>query len=337
MIDNSYISSIFKSIGIMINEGTKQEIMYYFPLVYDEKKSVYEFKNSYSIVTQPLGTFFTDFLNTDFEIIDDFKDLFMKYPFIILGSDYKKYNSDASFSEDEFKIFMQNTYSKKKSKLIRIQEQLDEILDYCIINPRKRKVEYTPLDRFLVLQSVHENFSLFRNNKMEVVTFYKVSNNTTANKSEDELYKLLEDKNNKVEKYYTYIPENIESLIYYILSNIIENKLQLKVCKNCENYFVTSNSKINYCDNIAPGYEQTCKEIGSTSSFKTNVENDELLKRYYKLYSKKAMMARRNPDIIEYTKDLNNYKKYGKNKLELYKTNKISAEDFNNWMNNKDK
>ena len=37
MIDNSYISSIFKSIGIMINEGTKQEIMYYFPLVYDEK------------------------------------------------------------------------------------------------------------------------------------------------------------------------------------------------------------------------------------------------------------------------------------------------------------
>lgn len=49
------------------------------------------------------------------------------------------------------------------------------------------------------------------------------------------------------------------------------------------------------------------------------------------------MMARRNPDIIEYTKDLNNYKKYGKNKLELYKTNKISAEDFNNWMNNKDK
>lgn len=229
MIDNSYISSIFKSIGIMINDGTKQEIMYYFPLVYDEKNSVYEFKNSYSIVAQPLGTFFTDFLNTDFENIDDFKDLFMKYPFIILGSDYKKYNSDVLFSEDEFKIFIQNTYSKKKSKLIRIQEQLDEILDYCIINPRKRKVEYTPLDRFLVLQSVHENFSLFRNNKMEVLIFYKVSNNTTANKSEDELYKLLEDKNNKVEKYYTYIPENIESLIYYILSNIIENKLQLKV------------------------------------------------------------------------------------------------------------
>lgn len=32
MSDNSYISSVFKSIGIMINEETKQEILYFFPL-----------------------------------------------------------------------------------------------------------------------------------------------------------------------------------------------------------------------------------------------------------------------------------------------------------------
>lgn len=336
MIDNNYISGIFKSIGIMINEGTKQEIMYFFPLVYDEKKSVYEFKNSYAIIAQPLGTFFTDFLNTEFENIDDFRDLFEKYPFIILGSDYKKY-SDSSFSENEFQDFIQDTFSKKKTKLIRIQEQLDEILDYCIINPRNRKTNFSPLERFMVLQSVHENFTLFRNNKMEVVSFYKISNNATSTKSEDELYKLLEDKNNKIEKYNTYIPENIESLIYYILANIMENKLQLKVCKNCENYFVTSNSKIDYCDNIAPGYEQTCREIGSISKFKMNLENDDLLKRYYKIYSRKSMMARRNPDIKEYVRDLDRFKKYGKLKLEAYKNNKISAEDFNNWMNNKDK
>lgn len=306
MIDNNYISGIFKSIGIMINEGTKQEIMYFFPLVYDEKKSVYEFKNSYAIIAQPLGTFFTDFLNTEFENIDDFRDLFEKYPFIILGSDYKKY-SDSSFSENEFQDFIQDTFSKKKPKLIRIQEQLDEILDYCIINPRNRKTNFSPLERFMVLQSVHENFTLFRNNKMEVVSFYKISNNATSTKSEDELYKLLEDKNNKIEKYNTYIPENIESLIYYILANIMENKLQLKVCKNCENYFVTSNSKIDYCDNIAPGYEQTCREIGSISKFKMNLENDDLLKRYYKIYSRKSMMARRNPDIKEYVRDLDRF------------------------------
>ena len=97
MIDNNYISGIFKSIRIMINEGTKQEIMYFFPLIYDEKKSVYEFKNSYAIIAQPLGTFFTDFLNTEFENIDDFRYLFEKYPFILLGLDYKKY-IDSSFS-----------------------------------------------------------------------------------------------------------------------------------------------------------------------------------------------------------------------------------------------
>lgn len=337
MSDNSYISSVFKSIGIMINEETKQEILYFFPLVYNKKNSTYYFKNTYSIINQPLGTFFTDFLNTNFNKKDDFVDFFEKYSFVILGMKYKNILIENQFTDFEFKSFIDKLYNDKSSKLIRIQEQLDEILDYCIINPRKRKNAFSALDRFLVLQTVHENLTLFRNNKMEFVTFYKICNEPISNKSENEIYKILENKNKHIKKYCVYIPPSIEALIYFILCNIVENKLLLKICKNCSCYFLTNNSKINYCNNIAPGFDKTCREIGVITSFKNTIENDELLKKYYKIYSKKAMLSRRNPDIIEYQKDFESYKKFGKNKLFSYKTGKISSEDFNIWLEKKNK
>lgn len=335
MVVNGYIENIFNSIGIMINEETNMEILYYFPLVFDEKNSTYDFKNSYSIVTQPLGTFFTDFLNTDFEKLEEFNDLFIKYSFAILGNEYKKINKLGPFSKEDYQKLVGQLYSKKRSSLIRIQEQLDEILDYCIINPRNRKNKYSALDRFLVLQSVHENLTLFRNNKIEMITFYKIANQPLSNRSEDEIYNLLKD--NKPTKYFVYIPTTIESLIYFVLCKVIENKLHLKICKNCNNYFLTTNSKISYCNNIALYSEKTCKEIGASSKFQNSINNDELLKKYYKLYSKKSMLARRNPNIQEYVKDFNNYKKIGKSKVEAYKTEKISSEEFEIWLSKKDK
>lgn len=335
MLDNSYLEEIFKLIGVIINDEKNEEIMYYYPLLFDEKSLTFNFKNSYSITKQPLGTFFVDFLNTDFEKFEEFEDLFINYSFVILGDEYKKIHNIGSFLMEDYKTLVKQLYSKKKDVLIRIQEQLDEILDYCIINPRSRKIKFSALDRFLVLQYVHENLSLFRNNKMEVFTFYTLVNQVFANKSEDEIYKLLE--NNKPIKHQIHIPTTLEALIYFVLCKIIENKLQLKLCKNCNNYFISNNSKISYCDNIAPNSDKTCKEIGSSSAFHSTVDNDELLKRYYKLYSKKTMLARRNPDIQEYVKDFDNYKKYGKNKVSAYKSKKISAEEFEIWLNRRDK
>ena len=67
-MNNDYISSVFNHIGILINKKNNQEIIYYFPLVFDKKNNVYMFENSYTIITQPLGTYLSDFINIDFEI-----------------------------------------------------------------------------------------------------------------------------------------------------------------------------------------------------------------------------------------------------------------------------
>ena len=335
MADTSYLENIFRSIGVKINSEENQEIIYHFPLVFDEKSLTYNIENSYSITKQPLGTFFTDFLNIDFEIDEDFKKFFVKYPSALLKENFKKIFNKGPISKDDFDNILKKLYCEIKNQLIRIQEQVDEILDYCIINPRNRKVKYSPVDRLLVLQSVHENLTLLKETKMEVVSFYKIPYQKLKDKNEDEIYKILE--NTKAKKYHTYIPTNIESFINFVLCQIIESKLYLKICKNCGLYFITSNSQVGYCDNISPGANKTCSEIGVLSSFQNTIENDTLIKRYYKLYSKKHVYSKRNPDIQEYVKDFENFKKYGKNKLASYKSKKISAEEFEIWLNKKDK
>ncbi len=117
----------------------------------------------------------------------------------------------------------------------------------------------------------------------------------------------------------------------------LENNLILKVCKNCNNYFFANNSKTEYCNNIAPYSDKTCIEIGRNHSFIKTLNEDTLLERYYKIYHRKATLARRNPDIKEYVKSFDNYKKFGKIKLADYKSKSISKEEFKIWLDKKDK
>lgn len=334
-MDYEYLSSVFKYIGILINNDLKQEIIYYFPLVFSKKTSKYMFKTSYVVLTQPLGTFFIDFINADFDNIEEFKEFFLKYSFSILNKNYTKLFKDKEYSESEFNELLNKIYDKKVSSLKKIQGQVDEILDYTIIHPRRK--DLTPIDRLLVLQTVHENLTLLRNNNMEALTFYKLNNAPISNKTENELYDLIKANEHRVEKMTVSIPTSIESLIYFSLLNVLENNLILKVCKNCNNYFFANNSKTEYCNNIAPYSDKTCIEIGRNNSFIKTLNEDTLLERYYKIYHRKATLARRNPDIKEYVKSFDNYKKFGKIKLADYKSKSISQEEFKSWLDKKDK
>ena len=334
-MDYEYLSSVFKHIGILINNDLKQEIIYYFPLVFSEKSSKYMFKTSYVVLKQPLGTFFVDFINADFDNIEEFKEFFLKYSFCILDKNYTKLFKDKEYLESEFNQLLNKIYDKKVINLKKIQGQVDEILDYTIIHPRRK--DFTPIDRLLVLQTVHENLTLLRNNNMETLTFYKLNNAPISNKTENELYDLIKTNEHRVEKMTVSIPTSIESLIYFSLLNVLENNLILKVCKNCNNYFFANNSKTEYCNNIAPYSDKPCIEIGRNHSFMKSLNEDDLLERYYKIYHRKATLARRNPDIKEYVKSFDNYKKFGKIKLADYKSKSISKEEFKSWLDKKDK
>ena len=131
----------------------------------------------------------------------------------MLDKNYTKLFKDKEYLESEFNELLNKIYDKKVSNLKKIQGQVDEILDYTIIHPRRK--DFTPIDRLLVLQTVHENLTLLRNNNMETLTFYKLNNVPISNKTENELYDLIKANEHRVEKITVSIPTSIESLMIF--------------------------------------------------------------------------------------------------------------------------
>ena len=292
----------------------------------------FNINSNYKIISQPLGTFLSDFLNTDFENYDDFLSFFTKYSLSLLEyNKLKKLFTNVSCLESNFKEIILNLQDKNKSMCVKLQKQTDMILDYCLLNPSKKAEIYKPIERLYVLRRISPTLTLLNENKS---AYYSVNLfSSTPGKTEKELYDFLAKKKNFVIEYDLILPYNISGILYKSISSILKGKVYLKICKNCGKYFIASNKAYNYCENIAPReIKKTCREIGRKVSFKNAQNIDPILNMYYKVYNRKSMMKSRNPDIEKYIKDFDKFKETGKKKLNQYKNGKLSVEDFKNWI-----
>ena len=101
--------------------------------------------------------------------------------------------------------------------------------------------------------------------------------------------------------------------------------------KNCGKYFITDNPRINYCNNLFKG-KQTCRDIGNQIAQRIKQENEIVYGKYRKIYAKKAMLVKRNPDIEVYKIDYENWKKEAKEFMDAIRNEKKTYKDFDNWL-----
>ena len=332
MEENDYILNILSGLGLAINEKNHCEIIINYPIKFNKKSMQYEMNSEYKIMMQPIGSFLSDFLNTDFNEYDDFLEFFSKYSLSLLNySKLLRLFKDKKCDESKFKEFVNDLLSKNKNHYTKLQEQTDMILDYCYINPNKRAKNYKPIERLYVLRRIAPNLTLLNENKS---AYYSVNLfSSYPGESEKEIYEFLAKKNNKVTEFDLILPYDISSIIYKSIGSILRQEVYLKVCKNCNRYFIAKNKSSNYCSNIAPNEtKKTCKEIGRKNVFENSKNEDPIIFSYYQVYNRKAMMKSRYPDIQKYIEDFEKYSRIGKNKLAKYKNNKITAEEFKNWI-----
>lgn len=331
MQENQYILELLNGLGIAINTEQNSEIIINYPIKLDKKNMEYVIEDNYDIKIHTIGSLLADFLNIDFDDNNSFIDFFTKYSLSLI--DYKsirKIFNNNKCSEEKFKKFIYKHLEKYKNKYEKLQEQTDMILDYCLLNPNKKALAFKPIERLYVLRRFDSTLTLLNENKS---AYYSVNLfSSYPGETEKEIYDFLSKKKNKIIDYDLIIPYDISAIIYKSLCIILKENVYLKICKNCNRYFIATNNKINYCDRLLENTKKTCKDIGRTQSFKNSQNNDEVLKLYYQVYNRKSMMKSRNPDIEQYVKDFNKYKDKGKIKVTKYKDGKISSEDFKNWI-----
>ena len=110
-----------------------------------------------------------------------------------------------------------------------------------------------------------------------------------------------------VEKLYF---DRLEDFVYVELMRGLQRGFVPKRCANCGRWFLqTPGASYNYCDQPAPNSEEgkTCREVGSTKSFRAKVLNNEIWaihQRAYKKYfarTKKGTMTR--PDFLAWERE----------------------------------
>lgn len=332
MEENTYILDILSGLGLAINEKNNSEIVINYPINFDKKTMKFVIDSNYKITFQQLGCFLSDFLNADFNGYDDFLNFFTKYSLSLLNyNKLKKVFKNGYCTEENFKDFVFDLQTKNKNLLNKLQEQTDMILDYCLLNPNKRAKEYKPIERLYVLRRISPNLTILNENKSAYYSTNLFS--SYPGSTEKDIYEFLSKKKNKVIEYNLILPYDLSSIIYKSICSILKEIIYLKSCKNCNKYFIATNRAYNYCQNIAPREKiKTCRDIGRKATFENAKTNNPILDLYYKVYNRKSMMKSRYPDIPKYVNDFNKFKETGKKKIKQYKTNKLSAEEFKNWI-----
>ena len=332
MEENDYILNILSGLGLAINEKNNIEIVINYPIFFNKKNMKYEISSDYKINIQPIGSFLSDFLNTDFDNYNDFLNLFNKYSLsLIKHTTFRKIFNCINYSETDFKNKMLNLLIKNKNNYLKLQNQTDMILDYCLLNPNAKAIKFKPIERLYVLRRISPNLILLHENRS---TYYSINLfSSYPGKYEKEIYDFLSKRNNEVIDFDLILPNDISSILYKSICSILKQEVYLKKCKNCGKYFIATNKSYNYCDNIAPNQgKKTCRDIGRKNVFENNKNSDPIIVSYYKLYNRKAMMKLRYADIPKYVYDFDKFKRIGKKKLDRYKTKQITPEDFKKWI-----
>lgn len=111
-------------------------------------------------------------------------------------------------------------------------------------------------------------------------------------------------KSPNISKYNVDATNRLGEILVITLCEMGKNGYVIRKCGNCGRYFIPENrSDTVYCNNISPQYsEMTCRQYGSQRLWYDRQKDDDLATLSRNILSAKSMLAKRNPDIPEYTR-----------------------------------
>ncbi len=295
-------------------------------------------KDHFSIYDR--GTNLIDFLNTNFSNFDEyfvwFTKFFTSYIKYFEKSDIENLKVDKSYSYNEIENLGQKYFKLIKKDAIKVQRIYSEFVDYIFSkHPLENSRTMTNQMRFYIYYTSH-----FKTLKPYVTDFkiddafnYKIFPEYLET-SEDKLLEFFTTGQHFADVYAetNATSSSVYTILYITLFKFVEeNKYIIKKCKNCGKYFITDNPRVNYCNNLFKG-KQTCRDIGNQIAQRIKQENDKVYGKYRKIYSKKAMLVKRNPDIEVYKKDYENWKKEAKKFMDDIRNEEKTYEEFDNWL-----
>lgn len=155
----------------------------------------------------------------------------------------------------------------------------------------------------------------------------------SAKSNPDKALKLLFDE--KISFSHEYDCKTFEQFLQICFFTCLVQNLNIKKCQNCKKYFIAyQRSDEKYCSRISPqDKNKTCKQYANFENWKININSNEELKMYRRIYMAKQMQTRRNPNDLKLKKSFDNWKKEAQSIRNEYVHGKINKKDFLSWLN----
>ena len=283
-----------------------------------------------------------DFISYDFDVFNDYLLFFINFFDYFIDklddNDIKHIELDTLYSVSEVVEIAKKYYDKEKGNLIYYQSLFKKCINfvYKIDNPFDMKYLTHKQIFFLYNQLYQDTFAEFKQDFHSTDLLDYQYNNFPLRKEEiglEDIFTLIsaiekiDPTGRKLNSLQQFETTNLFTSFYITLFNVVAvNKMHIKICGNCGRYFITHKETVTYCDRIIEN-KLTCKDIGNKEYQKRKLENDTTYEKYRKIGSK----------IDIYQKDLEQYRKIGKQMYKDVCSGKISNEEFAKWVDEQDK
>ena len=293
-----------------------------------------------------------DFISYDFDVFNDYLLFFINFFDYFIDklddNDIKHIELDTLYPVSEVVEIAKKYYDKEKGNLIYYQSLFKKCINfvYKIDNPFDMKYLTHKQIFFLYNQLYQDTFAEFKQDFHSTDLLDYQYNDFPLRKEEiglKDIFTLIsaiekiDPTGRKLNSLQQFETTNLFTSFYITLFNVVAvNKMHIKICGNCGRYFITHKETVTYCDRII-GNKLTCKDIGNKEYQKRKLENDTTYEKYRKIGSRKKLRATRNPKIDIYQKDLEQYRKIGKQMYKDVCSGKITNEEFAKWVEEQDK
>ena len=234
-----------------------------------------------------------------------------------LNFDFSKFNNFFVFFTKYFGMFIDSLSEEDLENL-----EIDELTDIKLIISLAVKVYENSRKNIVQIQNLFKKF----------VDFLYGYNNSQALESltlKQKFYVFYEQNHKDLDdfsqSYYH------KGLFYIFLYNIVlNNAVMIRQCKNCHRYFTTTKSNTYYCDNIY-SQNKSCKDVGNQLSQKRKETKEPAYGKYRSIYSKKATLLSRHPDI--YSREAyEQWKKEANQFMNDIRHGQKTYDEFDKWL-----
>lgn len=297
------------------------------------------------IFNKNYGSYILTFLNADFSSVESAYNTFFVF-YGLEGLNYideikEKYPVEYTtryVSTKKFLDYYSKSFDLVNTDYIKFQNNIRKTVDFIFdLNGNTNSLDVDKYNKFMAYSAAIDLLEQIPS-QLRVEIRKNISKRIPSSMTNKQVERLAYEIANKEKDNpicYVYESTSHFALAFLALSDLIQNsKRSISICQNCGRYYLQYSGKEVYCELPNADGSPTCKSYASRKAYDNKIIEDEAELAYKREYQRRITQVYRASELKKplMRKDYNTWKAKARKQLKLYRENKITKEEFCEWI-----